>query len=389
MSNSGQVAGSEINTENRINKSYSKNENISYPIYNFLRHQFDFFSENCPILNKCFKIKCKEMDFNSCSCEKGICALGTQCKVSALVFNSIMGEPKKDVSPKSFQTMETIIENMEDNTFINFCIAVNSVEPDFVGHRFNIICLKEKGKYIFFRLQSYVNCYPFSYEELSYKDLKEQMTSFINIFEDDKKSEIFTNQQYKIWKKFTGEKLSIGNNKPINNISYFKYYEIMITNKNQWENIIISNIRNLIKETKDESRYIKKMLKLLNDTFRGKFSINDSDFQDILDSIRETQENLRMKINNESKEINVSFQNQGEVNMLQYKKNEIFTPQFLENQPNFIKKVRFNIPEKNRTPFDLKITSNNIESRNNSNLKITSNNIELGSAQTPQIVRTN
>ena len=148
MSNNNQVASYEPDKIIRNYYNKEENENISYPIYNFLRHQFDFFSENCPILNKCFKINCKEMDFNSCSCEKGICALGTQCKVSALVFNSIMGEPDTDVNPKSFQEMEEIIKDMEDNTFINFCIAVNSIKPKFVGHRFNIICLKENGMYM-------------------------------------------------------------------------------------------------------------------------------------------------------------------------------------------------------------------------------------------------
>lgn len=332
MSNSNQVASYE---PDKIIRNYyykEENEKISYPIYNFLIHQFDFFSENCPILNKCFKINCKEMDFNSCSCEKGICALGTQCKVSALVFNSIMGEPDTDVNPKSFQEMEEIIKDMEDNTFINFCIAVNSIKPKFVGHRFNIVCLKENEIYTFFRIQSYVNCYPFSYEELSYSDLKEQMIGFINIFLDKGK---FTNNQGKIWKTFTGEKLSIGNDKP-ETIHVFNYYIYEINDLEEWKEKIINNIRRLIKETKDITNELKFRLEMFDDSFIGDFSLPSLLFKNIINKLIQTQSNLQLKMEKDdvSKKIDVLISND-KVNMSQYKKNEIFNPKFLNNQPIF------------------------------------------------------
>lgn len=328
---------------------------INYPIYNFFRHLFDFFSESCPILNKCFKINCLDETFNSCSCEKGICALGTQCKVSALVFNSIIGEPDNEISKHSFDEMEKIIQNMENNSYLNFCIAVNSVKPDFVGHRFNIICLKERDKYIFFRIQSYVNSYPFTYEELSYNDLKEQMTGFITIFIDNPNKEFIKNQG-QLWKKFTRQQLSIGNKKP-EKINVFHYYLYEIADFENWKNRILNNITNLLNNTKEKTNNLKENLDITSDTWFGDLSISKNYFQNIINNLSQTQSNLKIKMDtdNISKRIDVMFSNQRQ-NMSKYKKNQIFIPEFLENQPNFTKEVPFQvIPQINSVTSSSKI----------------------------------
>ena len=317
---------------------------IDYPIYNFFRHLFEFFSESCPILNKCFKIKCSDETFNSCSCEKGICALGTQCKVSALVLNSIIGEPNKDINNHSFNEMEKIIQNMDNNSYINFCIAVNSVKPDFVGHRFNIICLKESDKYIFFRIQSYVNSYPFTYEELNYNDLKEQMTGFITIFIDNPNKEFIKNQG-QLWKKFTKQKLSIGNKKP-ENIHIFHYYLYEIKDFENWKNHILNNVTKLLNETKEKTNNLKENLDIASETWFGNLSIPTNYFQNIINNLSQTQSSLKIKMDSDniSKRIDVMFSNQRQ-NISKYKKNEIFTPTFLENQPNFTKEVHSQVIE--------------------------------------------
>ena len=315
---------------------------INYPIYNFFRHLFEFFSDSCPILNKCFKINCSDDTFNSCSCEKGICALGTQCKVSALVLNSIIGEPSEDINEQSFNEMENIIKTMENNSYINFCIAVNSVKPDFVGHRFNIICLKESDKYIFFRIQSYVNSYPFTYEELSYNDLKEQMTGFITIFINNPNKEFIKNQG-QLWKKFTKQQLSIGNKKP-ENIHIFHYYFHKIQDFENWKNSILNNVTKLLNTTKENTNNLKEKLNIASETWFGDLSIPTNYFQNIINNLSQTQSTLKMRMEKDdiSKRIDVMFSNQRQ-NMSKYKNNEIFIPEFLEevNQPNFTKEVHF------------------------------------------------
>lgn len=315
---------------------------INYPIYNFFKHIFDFFSENCPILNKCFKINCSDDTFNSCSCEKGICALGTQCKVTALVFNSIIGEPDEEITEHSFDGMKKIIEKMDNNSFINFCIAINSVKPGFVGHRFNILCLKENNKYIFFRIQSYVKSYPFTYEELTYNDLKEQMTGFISIFINNPNKEFIKNQG-QVWKKFTRQQLQIGNKKP-ENIHVFKYYFYKIEDFENWRKSILHNISKLLNNTKEKTNDFRETFDIVSDTWHGDLFTSKNYFQNIINSISQTQSSLKtiMETNNLSKKIHVMFSNQKQ-NMSTYKNNQIFIPKFLEevNQPNFIKEVRF------------------------------------------------
>lgn len=241
-------------------------------LLNYFKNIFEIFKKHCSYFNKYYKITKKTNEFNTCTCsQEHICALGSQCKVSALVFNFIFGEPSKDMQEKEVNEMIRIIDEMSDNSYVHFMIAVHSITR-FVGHRFIIFVLKENQQIHIFKIQSYVNSYTTRIDKISEDELKTQMGTFISIFEKPNSSSLKTTQtDCDFWKTFAFEDLPVDVEIP-NHIHVFNYYQSE-PNLNESSNFlklkerIKGRIELLLKEPQTLFNFYIKSNKLFEDVF--------------------------------------------------------------------------------------------------------------------------
>lgn len=262
-------------------------------------NRFNFFKKHCNYFNKFYKINMNTDDFNRCSCKDGLCALGTQCKVSALVFNYVFGEPKIDIQHKSVDEMIELIKNIPKNSYIHFMLAVNSID-EFVGHRLIIFALKENEKITIFKIQSYVNSYTTRVDELTIDECSAQMKKFFQLFqrpELNSECSKTTPKDCEFWKSFTFENLKVGIDIPTD-IHVFNYYqsgrdldqpknfmELKRTIRNRM-NELINNPLKLIENYKQQTN-------MLGQTFGLKQTFNENEMNSIINKVRELSEEFK------------------------------------------------------------------------------------------------
>ena len=284
-------------------------------LLNFIKNRLSFFANNCSFFNKFFTIKIKSDEFNTCSCSchhDEICALGTQCKVSALVFNYIFGEPSYNFSNKNVNEMIDLIKNIENNSYIHFMIAVHSIY-EFVGHRFIILALKENEQLYIFKIQSYVNSYTTKIDEIAIDDLETEMRYFISMFEKPNIHCPKTSSEDCIfWKKFTYMDLPLDVEIP-NYIHVFKYF---LSEKNlnidenftKLKNRIKKNIKDLIENSENLLKVHKQTSRLLERTL-GISNKQQQKIDSILDKIIQISKNFKTFNQNVTQTQNVTQKN--------------------------------------------------------------------------------
>lgn len=264
-----------------------------------IQNYFEIFKNHSMDLNKFFSINSESNDFNLCSCKDfEICALGSQCKVSALVFTFLFGKTTKEIQYKSVDEIKKLINDMPNNSYLHFMIAVHSI-IEFVGHRFIIFILKENENLHIFKIQSYVNSYSTRIDKISLEQLLFEMDKFISMFEHPEKTCLMTNEKNcSFWKKFTFEEIE--NNIEIPNyIHVFNYYQSppnlnLPENFNELKLRIDNNFKVLIKNPLLLLDNYKKSEKILESTF-GKPPTNNDAIDTIINRIKKLYSDLKKK----------------------------------------------------------------------------------------------
>jgi len=359
-----------------------KNTITNDKLKSYFINRFNFFKKHCNFFNKFYKINMNTDDFNRCSCKDGLCALGTQCKVSALVFNYVFGEPTIDIKTKSVEEMMDLIKNIPNNSYIHFMLAVNSID-EFVGHRLIIFALKENEKITIFKIQSYVNSYTTRVDEITIDECSTQMKTFIQLFQrPDLNTECSktTPEDCKFWESFAFDKLEVGIDIPTD-IHVFNYYQSG-SDLDQPKNFIElkRRIRNRMNELIDNPLQLienyKEQTNMLRQTFGIESTLNQNEMESIITTVK--------KLSKEFKDYDQKYQQQKPLQNNQYHLHTLFgnsnqqeiqplttiTPQNTTNQPSITQSNTSKQQFASKTKIQPSITQSNTSKQSASKTKI-------------------
>lgn len=276
----------------------------------YFRGMFSILEKYCSHINKLYTINTDE-EFNSCSCEDGkLCALGSQCKVTALVFCYIFGNPEHNLyqqakknrneNQKTIESMKNKIKSMPNNSYLHFMVAVHSI-TEFVGHRFIIFIVKENNNLNIFKIQSYVNSYNARVDQLTEQKCYQQMSTFIKIFEKKNVNENFTKEEDNdFWKLFTFENLKANIEIP-NYIHVFDYFQSesdlnLPKNFRRLKERINGNIEKITNNPREIINEYLKSSRVLSDTLGIQYTKNQK-LNQIIDTISQISNAFEIQSN--------------------------------------------------------------------------------------------
>jgi len=135
--------------------------------------------------------------------DQKICNLFSQCYATSYLIDYFFGKPEHIFFNIFGKNFENDFKNKKKGDIINVKVSINTL-GHFIGHVFNFIVINKQKV---FWCQSYLHEYTFNFTIIDLKKMKHIIETYINIFQDQRRPQLWTKQDFIHWKYLTDTSL--------------------------------------------------------------------------------------------------------------------------------------------------------------------------------------